>query len=240
MPVHTNSKWHIDSGAEFNTHPPGDTPIPGGIPACPHCQFTKGGNGRPALKQDGAYRCADCGSTWRDIGGTNRPAAGTGQTAQSHRQANTIDQEIAASNTRADHDPGPRRLLNLGVATVLAAIAGFATVGVLLPSGPNLPPATELALSVTSASQFSRDGRIAVRVEGRIENRTALPVPVRTIEIVLAQDKGHRFYRWEYTPALRQLQPGSSLRFATADGNVPQPASSVEIGVGNMTAAMPL
>ena len=248
MAVHTSSNWQFDPAAREQAGKQASVSASLQGAACPHCQFTTGGSGRPVGRQDGSYRCGDCGATWREVGANRaipfcssdepraRQAFDGTDAATGHGNAGGRKRAFTRGNAR---QTGAWRALVPAAAAILAALA---LAWPFLPDSVQFgtPSGVPLSVAVTNVSQFNRDGRIAVKVEGRIENRTAHPVPVEAIEIVLAQHEGHRFYRWQYTPALQQLQPGASLRFATANGNVPQPASRVEIGIGGTIAARPL
>lgn len=204
--------------------------VPG--PTCPHCQFTTRAAGRAARRRDGSFACADCGCTWREIGPTDPDRV--------FEAGRRHDLSAPSACPPPEGLPQQRPVLP-AIAVVVSLIAVIAAIGAVLHVGQLLPgdPRT-VELTVTRAQQFNRDGRIAVMVEGRIDNRSRSDVPVEPIEIVLAQGQGHRFYRWRFNPAVRMLRPGGSLRFSTADGNVPQLASTVEIGHGGARVASPL
>lgn len=174
--------------------------------------------GRTRIGADGRMFCADCGSTWVEV--SAKPAAGrqTSVTWLDLGDAWNRIRDVAYSVLR------PAALLALTGLTFAAAtwlLAG--------QSGSQL--------TITDAIQIERDGRIAVRVKGIITNSTSRPLPLGPVEIVLMQNEDHRFYRWTYTPGLRELAPGKVIRFTTADGSIPRLASRVEIGHSGVTSA---
>jgi hypothetical protein len=97
-----------------------------------------------------------------------------------------------------------------------------------------------LEISALSATSYDRDGRIAVRVEGRLANRSPRPIAVGGVTVTLSGKAGQWVYDWVYLPPVSHLGPGESIRFSTADGSVPGPANNVKLRHGEVVAALPL
>jgi hypothetical protein len=128
---------------------------------------------------------------------------------------------------------------NIGIA--MAAVAGFCITFFAAAAARNTGPAIQpLEISALSARTYDRDGRIAVRVEGRLANRSSRPIAVGGVTVTLSGGAGQWVYDWVYHPSVSQLGPGESIRFSTADGSVPGAAGRIELRHGEAVAALPL
>jgi hypothetical protein len=212
---------------------------------CPGCEFTHGTAGRPVACEGGLMRCEECNCTWREMGMPSAPIVVAGK---SHSvmleapRARIITHEPPVA-------PHPFRISGDGVLWLSAAIALFCLL--VQPfwligkwdrlAGLDWPSpwrAANIEISMLSARQLEHDGRIAVRIEGRIVNTTDKRQALGDVDIVLSQSQGHRVYSWKHRPAVSYLDPGQSIRFSTANGEVPEAASSVEIrSAGAQTVA---
>jgi hypothetical protein len=203
--------------------------------ACPSCEFTRGTSGKAIACEGGLMRCESCGGSWREMGAPPAPArrvAGKSLAVSPKPPRATI---ITAK------EPGRRRAMRGDAVVWLSAgIACFCLLAQpfwLLGNWQDLAGlgwanpwrSANVEISMLSARQLEREGRIAVRIEGRIVNSTSKRQRLGDVDIVLSQSQGHRVYSWKHKPAVPYLEPGQSIRFSTANGEVPEAASSVEI-----------
>jgi hypothetical protein len=209
--------------------------------ACPSCEFTHGTPGKAVAGKGGLMRCETCGSSWREMGA---PA--------SQQAAANVPRAIAHAAPRATIVAEPkfravrRKMLGGdGVLWLAGALAAFSLVAQpfsLMGQWDRLaiawPRAEAIEISMLSARQLEREGRISVKIEGRIVNRSDKRQPVGEVDITLSQEQGHAVYRWKHRPAVPYLEPGQSIRFSTANGEVPAAASSVEVrSAGSLSVA---
>jgi hypothetical protein len=123
----------------------------------------------------------------------------------------------------------------------MAAAAGFCIAFFAASAVPQAGTSSQpLEISALSATSYERDGRIAIRVEGRLANRGAHPIAVGGVMVSLSGRTGQRLYDWVYFPPVSRLGPGEAIRFTTADGSVPGSASKIELRHGEAVAALPL
>jgi hypothetical protein len=212
---------------------------------CPGCEFTHGTAGRPVACEGGLMRCEECNCTWREMGVRSAPVVVSG---------NGPSVMLAAPRARIiTHEPSasrrPVRISGDGVLWLSAAIALFCLLVQpfwLLGKWDRLAALDwaaswrpeNIEISMLSARQLENGGRIAVRIEGRIVNTTDKRQALGDVDIVLSQSQGHRVYSWKHRPAVTYLDPGQSIRFSTANGEVPEAASKVEIrSAGAQTVA---
>jgi hypothetical protein len=206
---------------------------------CPSCEFTHGMPGKAVAFKDGLMRCESCGSTWREMGG-NAPAPSARAAVRRDLAIPSAPRATILAAVSDATAPSRRRLAaGDGIIWLAAAVAAFSLlaqpfwlmgqwrqldIASLLPGSRK-----QIEISMLSASQLENDGRIAVRIEGRIVNRSDRRQPVGDVDITLSQEQGHTVYRWKHRPAVTYLEPGQSIRFSTANGEVPAAASSVEV-----------
>ncbi len=214
---------------------------------CPSCEFTHGTPGRAVVSKGGLMRCESCGSTWREMGAEPSPAAAHASVSLPvPLGAISRATVIASTANMAAH---PRRILAAGdgITWLAGAVALFCLLvqpfwlfgqwdRLDLSGWLTRPEAIEI--SMLSARQLENDGRIAVAIEGRIVNRSGKRQRVGDVDITLSQAQGHTVYRWKHRPAVAYLDPGQSIRFSTANGEVPAAASSVEVrSAGSLSVA---
>lgn len=211
------------------------------VGACPKCDFDAQRAHTPVLCENGLRKCEHCGTAWRSLGSAKYHAPRDRHVPQ-HFKNQQLQAEpriagellkpgiVAAANTVA-----ARLSVERSGLIALALLFGIA-MALSLQSGKLAFPAafSRPSVEITSlvARQLQRDGQIAVQVEGRIVNRSRQRVEVGEVNIVLTEAKGHRVFSWKHRPAIAFLEPGASFRFSTANGSVPQMASSVEISSG--------
>jgi len=194
---------------------------------CPRCDYNHVAVVGEASAGNGLLYCKSCGGTWRDLG-----TMGVG--APLRRSAGYMPMATAALSAmpaRPAQATKPHRLARVTFAVVGACclIAGFVVGwhGLMFTRSANQIEITDL-----SARQVQRDGKIAVRIEGRLSNRSSAPIALGDVDIVLSQASGHRIYSWVHRPAVDHIDPGQTIRFSTADGSVPEIATRVEIRAG--------
>lgn len=94
---------------------------------------------------------------------------------------------------------------------------------------------TAIDLASVSASRLVRSGVHAIRVEGRITNRTGRRQRLEAVDIVVTGQMGEPLHRWTHIPALAYLEAGQTIRFSTANGNIPALASGVEVRLAGLS-----
>jgi hypothetical protein len=213
---------------------------------CPSCEFTRGSAGKAVACDGGLMRCDACGGTWREMGA---PAANARAVAG---RGISISPGAPRATIIAHEEPRSRRMPKIsgdGVLWLSAGVAAFCLLAQpfwLIGQWDRLASfdwtyaggGENIQISMLSARQMEREGRIAVRIEGRIVNTTNKRQTLGDVDIVLSQSKGHRVYSWKHRPSVPYLDPGQSIRFSTANGEVPEAASSVEIrSAGAQTVA---
>jgi hypothetical protein len=205
--------------------------------ACPSCEFTRGTPGKAIACDGGLMRCESCGGSWREMGAMPAPAkaiAGKAVAIANEPPRARIVTPQEPQGRRAARIPGDAVIwLSAGIASFCLLAQPFWLLGnwdSMAGAGWANPwRADNVEISMLSARQLEREGRIAVRIEGRIVNSTSKRQRLGDVDIVLSQGQGHRVYSWKHKPAVPYLEPGQSIRFSTANGEVPEAASSVEI-----------
>lgn len=193
--------------------------------SCPACEYSSGSPGKPAAAGPGRMICMACGAQWREMGigqatRAKTPAVFEAQPvpmdATANRSFRITNGMVWASGALA---------IFLAVALPLSHLAGRSAPGV--------------EISSLSARQLVREGQVAVRIEGRITNRSKSRQVVRSVDVVLTGGDG-RVYGWTHRPAVPWLEPGESIRFATANGNIPRTADRAEVSSAGVTAEVNL
>jgi hypothetical protein len=203
---------------------------------CPKCDFERVSAPPPVSRGDGRLQCRKCGTTWKSLG--NAVPVVMADSFQ-HEQGKTHAQREALIGKLAARLRGrsPKASsLAMEFTRPAAIVFGAALVSALFFQsglfGGSGQGKASLAITALNVRQLQRDGQIAVKVEGRIVNRSTQRAPVGEIRIVLTETHGHKVYSWNYRPAVAWLEAGQSFRFSTANGSVPQPVSSVEVRSG--------
>jgi hypothetical protein len=205
--------------------------------SCPACEFSDGSRGQPVAAGEGRLRCMACGGEWREAGASAQPGDLYGEVAGSMSMANAQPAPNTQSGWRM---PDAFVWLSAGLAVFFLVAQPFSLFG---PSGlASIAPwrSKPVEISALSARQHVRDGQFAVRVEGRITNRTRNRQPIGEVDVVLTGDGGGRVYGWTHRPAVPWLEPGQSIRFTTANGNVPRAANKVVIHSAGVSASAQL
>jgi hypothetical protein len=214
---------------------------------CPRCAFGSGGTTHSAPAGRGLMRCRQCGSTWREVGNPDTQPASSGSAplrpvpvSASLHQAHGSAAAMLGQGSLPPRPASPRRA-SPRIAIAVAAVAGFGVSFFTAATARNAETAIQpLEFSALSARSYSRDGRIAVRVEGRLANRGPRPIAVGGVMVTLSGGAGERVYGWVYFPSVSHLGPGESIRFSTADGSVPRGAGKIELRHGDAVAALRL
>jgi len=169
-------------------------------------------------------RCLACGSEWLDMGARRAPGAAT---------------VIVDDSSSAGARTGDRRI-RVADAMVWASAAFAILVAAAWPLAHLAAWGNpDLEFSSLSARQLVRDGQIAVRIEGRITNRGAVRRAMPAVDVVLTGVDG-RVYGWTHRPAVPWLEPGESIRFATANGSIPRTADRAAVSSAGVTAEVKL
>jgi hypothetical protein len=214
-------------------------------PACPRCAFRANGTTRSAMSAKGLMRCSKCGSTWRELGQSEQGSAG-GEGSTSPALAATVKIRSAASaigiqGTSLPHRVANTRFAKRSIGIVLASVTGFCIAFAAASMNREAASArAPLEITALSAESYDHDGRIAVRVEARLVNRSLDTIAVGDVTVTLSGGSGQWIYDWVFVPAVSHLAPGESIRFSTANGGVPLPASRVHLRHGPAVAAIAL
>jgi len=217
--------------------------------SCPKCALTGarsgiGDGGETVMFENDRMECIVCGARWRWPDRTTERGSEYGVTAaRARRGADPVDMtpEFAgAGPLRAAWGvslPAPDGFLLL----TLAIIAGFL---LLQPFSANwrftLPWRTThgIEISALETNQLHQNGKLSLRVEGRITNNDSVRREIGDVTIVLKQSAGHAVLSWKHRPALDYLDPGQSIRFTSLSNTVPDFASQVEVtAAGYVTQA---
>lgn len=214
-------------------------------PVCPRCEFRAGSAGKAESLGAGLWRCGECGGQWRVVG---NPVSDFGDHGRARIDpAQRLDAlDLLRPGARAGSMPRKRgrtgsaaRPLLLAGAMVLALAAGWQVAALAgwsigRPHGAG-STSDGLVLSALRAQKLMRGGSLAIRVEGRITNNSSHRQPIEPIDIVVAGGQGRMVGKWTHVPALRHLEPGQAIRFATAKGDIGNQASAVEIRFAGLT-----
>lgn len=214
---------------------------------CPSCEFTHGAPGRAVASKAGLMRCESCGSTWREMGAASPAPLRISSLPVPHGAISAPRATVLATAAPAATRPRHRLAAGDGITWLAGAVALFCLLVQpfwLFGQWDRLDLAGWMAgpepieISMLSARQHENDGKIAVAIEGRIVNRSDKRQRVGDVDITLSQEQGHTVYRWKHRPAVAYLDPGQSIRFSTANGEVPAAASSVEVrSAGSLSVA---
>jgi hypothetical protein len=214
-------------------------------PACPRCAFKAGGTVRSAVSANGLMRCSKCGSTFRELGppqqgstvreGPKSPALAS--TFKIGLSAGAIGNEAASPPYRFATMLNARRSIGIALASMVGFSIAFAGAWM---NRETKSARTPLEITALSAESYEHDGRIAVRVAARLVNRSQEMIAVGDVTVTLSDGSGQRIYDWVFVPAVSHLAPGESIRFSTANGSVPSPASKVHLRHGPAVAAIAL
>lgn len=206
-------------------------------PICPRCEFRHRSPGSPRRAGPGLWHCGECGARWRNVGEIAVAAdAGNpvGDVLAMLRPGGRIGTAGAA---RGSVFP-TLRAIAAGLAVVAVAVLGWqaaaiARSGAVHDASATAPAAEPaFALSELKAQKLLRGGRMAVRVEGQITNRTAVRQAVAPLDISIV--RGQATDAWRHQPTLRYLEPGQTIRFSTASdiGGTPE---RIEIRFAGLT-----
>lgn len=212
-----------------------------GMLSCPACEYERGSPGRPVAAGAGRMRCLACGGEWREAGAEPAFAPAIAHDGRRTPEARTPALAGPKPRWRPGFAPADGLVwLSAGLAVFFLVAQPFSMNGA--PALKSLLPwrAKPVEISSLSARQLVRDGQVAVRVEGRITNRTRNRQPIGDVDVVLTQGNGRQVFSWKHRPAVPWLEPGQSIRFTTANGNVPRTADKVEIRSAGVTAAAQL
>lgn len=214
-------------------------------PSCPRCAFKAAGTVRSAVSANGLMRCSKCGSTFRELGPSKQVSAcGEGTTSPAVASTVKIRSALGAvgiQGTSSPHRFATTRYARRSIGIALASVVGFsiAFAGALM-NRETTSARAPLEITALSAESYDHDGRIAVRVAARLVNRSLEMIAVGEVTVTLSDGSGQRIYDWVFVPAVSHLAPGESIRFSTAHGSVPSPASRVHLRHGPAVAAIAL
>jgi hypothetical protein len=214
-------------------------------PACPRCAFKAAGTIRSAMSAKVLLRCSKCGSTFRELGPSKQNSARdegiTSPAVASTVKIRSAPGAVGTQGTSSPHRVSNRRFAKRSTGIVLASVAGFS---IAFAAGSMNRETTSarapLEMTALSAESYDHDGRIAVRVAARLVNRSQEMIAVGDVTVTLSDGSGQRIYAWVFVPAVSHLAPGESIRFSTANGSVPSPASKVHLRHGPAVAAIAL
>ncbi|MEM7461162.1 MAG: hypothetical protein AAF362_00600 [Pseudomonadota bacterium] len=86
-----------------------------------------------------------------------------------------------------------------------------------------------IEISALRTDQLTRNGKLALRVEGRITNNDSVRREIGDVTIVVRKPAGTAVRSWKHRPAMEYLEPGQSIRFISAAGSLPGRASRIEV-----------
>lgn len=214
-------------------------------PSCPRCAFKAAGTVRSAVSANGLMRCSKCGSTFRELGPHPQGAIAR-EGLVSPTLASTLKIGFPAGAIGKQAAGSPYRFATMRNATrhigiALASMVGFS---IAFAGGwmnrETTSARTPIEITALSAESYDHDGRIAVKVAARLVNRSLEMIAVGEVTVTLSDGSGQRIYDWVFVPAVSHLAPGESIRFSTANGSVPSPASRVHLRHGPAVAAIAL
>ncbi len=148
------------------------------------------------------------------------------------------------------HQPPFRPRRNPAARYTLAAMATggamLAGVAVILYSGQpgiaaqlGLGAAAETPLKIQRNPIDRRDlenGSEMLAVSGRITNPSSARQPVPNLRAELKDAQGRLVYSWVIEPSVRQLAPGGSVDFNSAEFDVPSSAKQIDLSFSSATA----
>ncbi|MFM9828801.1 MAG: zinc-ribbon domain-containing protein [Sphingomonas sp.] len=148
------------------------------------------------------------------------------------------------------HQPPFRPRRNPAARYTLAALAAggvmLAGVAVILYSGQpgiaaqlGLGAVTETPLQIQRNPIDRRDlenGSEMLAVSGRIVNPSSARQPVPNIRAELKDAQGRLVYSWVIEPNVRQLAPGGSVDFNSAEFDVPSNSKKIDLSFSSATA----
>ncbi|MGI9399629.1 MAG: hypothetical protein ACR2O0_00110 [Rhizobiaceae bacterium] len=211
--------------------------------SCPKCAYESGAS-KDAIseitsaKSGELMKCTDCGSSWRQVDDMNVSAGIANTTGGNHE-------------THSGPDPSfIRRVQNSRIAGITSSIDGFLILTLAIMamflmfqpfsmdwrSGLFSNYDNGIEISALRTDQLHRNGKFAVRVEGRITNNDSVRREIGDVTIVVKQPAGAAVQSWKHKPALAYLEPGQTIRFISAAGTLPGRASRIEVSAaGHVT-----
>lgn len=143
-----------------------------------------------------------------------------------------------------DDEPRARRRWPWMILLALLLAAGAAAAYYWAPDewrtriGLPTAAATPLKLMVTSSDrQLLESGNELFAVSGRIINPTSSEQDVPPLTAELRDSAGRLIYSWTIAPPARQLAPGGSASFNSAEVDVPQGAEQLTVTLGSPAAS---
>ncbi len=112
---------------------------------------------------------------------------------------------------------------------IMAAFLMFQPFSMDWRSGISLMQNKGIEISALRTDQLTRNGKPALRVEGRITNNDSVRREIGDVTIVVKKPAGKAFRSWKHKPAMEYLEPGQSIRFISAASSLPGRASRIEV-----------
>ncbi|MEC9343774.1 MAG: hypothetical protein VYD64_07990 [Pseudomonadota bacterium] len=206
---------------------------------CPKCDYANRGAGKAESRDDGLWRCGQCGASWRELGDGAAPSSPPSPPPPEvpGKWPDTLATLRRGGMHGDASGPSARRRASAALkfsGAAAAVLAGWLGVSMLVqPSTGGILSAARhkagLELTVSSAARYRFSSGDSLQVQGRIANPTGKPLDIGPVEIVMTDDDGKPLGRWQYRPAMMTLQAGQSVRFASAKSGIPSLARGVEI-----------
>lgn len=217
--------------------------------SCPKCAYETGASslasgGGAKTPGDNLLKCQVCGTSWRELDnktvtrnagmlpgedvGKNRflPRKRKGSVIESFRSS-----KIGGITSTVDG------FLILTLA-IMAVFLMFQPFSMDWRSGLSLGHDSGIEISALRTDQLHRNGKFALRVEGRITNNDSVRREIGDVTIIVKKPAGVAVQTWKHRPAMAFLEPGQSIRFISAAGSLPGKASRIEVSAAGFVTGV--
>lgn len=217
--------------------------------SCPKCAYESGTSshavaGNAGKSGNDALKCQICGTSWRELDSsveTIDAVVFSGSGAEIRLPNRRTVRRSMIDVFRSSKLGGITSTLDGFLILTLAIMAAFL---MLQPfsmdwrSGLSLGNDNGIEISALKTDQLHRNGKFALRVEGRITNNDSVRREIGDVTIIVKKPAGEAVQSWKHRPAMAFLEPGQSIRFVSAAASLPGRASRVEVSAaGFMTHA---
>lgn len=188
---------------------------------CPSCDFDKARSGKAVAMEGDRYRCLDCGSTWRELGGGTATVSKAlplrNLAPETHAETGFTGQELFTGTPRSGSFS--LRMIAGGATFMVGAAAAILLLitGLFHFSGWGFqgPDATQIS-GVELMRQKNASGAQVFRVRGNLENPTRSSVAMPRILITLRTANGEEIVEWLHNTPVHELGAKSKVQFVSA------------------------